>query len=187
MSATTASALGLKTGVWEIDPVHSTVEFLVKHLVVSKVRGRFNEFSGSVTIAENLLDSQVNATIATASIFTNQEMRYNHLRSGDFLDAESFPSITFNSTSIEADGSDYVLNGDLTMHGVTKGVSLNLEFNGVAAHPMGGVRAGFTATGTLSRKDFGMEYNAPLEAGGVLLSDKITIELEIQATQPEEA
>ncbi|CAG4931302.1 MULTISPECIES: YceI family protein [Acidithrix] len=186
MSAITSSAeLGLKEGTWTIDPAHSSIEFVVKHLVVSKVRGRFNEFAGTITVASNLLDSAVNATIATNSIFTGQEMRDNHLKSGEFLDAEANPQITFDSTSIVANGDSYTLNGDLSIHGVTKGVALDLEFNGIASHPMGGNRAAFTATTTISRKDFNMEYNAPLETGGMLLSDKITIELEIQASAPE--
>ena len=180
-----ASEIGLTPGVWTIDPIHSTVEFLVKHLVISKVRGRFNEFAGTITIAESLLDSAVLATIQANSIFTGQEMRDNHLRSGDFLEIENFPEITFRSTSITANTKNYTLTGDLTMRGVTKEVTLELEFNGAGAHPQGGVRAGFSATGSLSRKDFGIEYNASLEGGGVLLSDKMTLEFEIQASSPE--
>lgn len=164
--------------------MHSTVEFVVKHLVVSKVKGRFNEFSGSIEVAENILDSKVLATIAAGSISTGQEMRDNHLKTGDFLDIETYPTITFESKAITPSSDGYLMTGDLSMHGVTKLVSLNLEFNGVAAHPQGGLRASFTASGTLSRKEFGMEFNAALEGGGMLLSDKLNVELEIQASDP---
>lgn len=183
---TTAAELGLKPGTWIIDPMHSTVEFLVKHLVVSKVRGRFNEFSGTIEVAEKLLDSKVVVTIAPNSIFTGQEMRDNHLRSGDFLEIEKYPNITFESTGIIPTSENYQLTGNLSLHGITKSVTLDLEFNGIAAHPQAGNRASFTATGSLSRKDFNMEYNAVIEGGGVMLSDKINLEFEIQASEPTE-
>ncbi len=183
--AAKSSELGLTPGIWSIDPMHSTVEVIVRHMVVSKVRGRFNEFSGTINVAESVEDSTVEATIKAASIFTAQEMRDNHLRSADFLDAEQFPEITFQSTAITAGASSYNMVGDLTIHGVTKSIELNLEFNGVDAHPQGGHRAGFSATGAISRKDFGMEWNAVLESGGVMVSDKVNIELEIQAASPQ--
>ena len=183
--ASKASELGLTPGVWTIDPVHSSVEIIVRHMVVSKVRSRFLDFAGTINIAENIADSTVNATIKAASISSGQEMRDGHLRTGDFLDVEKYPEITFVANGVNVDSKGYTLVGDLTLHGVTKSVSLELEFNGVDAHPEGGYRAGFSASGSILRKDFGMEWNAVLESGGVLLSDKLNIELEIQAASPE--
>ncbi len=183
---TSASSMGLKPGIWTVDPVHSTVEFLVKHLVVSKVRGRFTDFSGSIEVGEDILDSKVIANIAANSIFTGQEMRDNHLRTGDFLDIEKYPTITFTSTAVTPTSDSYKLTGDLTMHGVSKAVELDLEFNGVSKSPQGDVRAGFSAKGVISRKDFQMEFNAPLDGGGMMLSDKLNIEIEIEAVEPAE-
>ncbi len=170
----------IPAGTWTIDPVHSTVGFSVKHLMVSKVRGKFDTFSGTITVAEDGTPS-VQAEIDVASINTGNDQRDGHVRSADFFDAENFPKATFVSTDVEADGDDYVLTGDFTLKGVTKSVSLKLEFNGVNPGMGAGPIAGFEATTVINRKDFGVDLEMPLEGGGVVVGDKITINLEIEA------
>jgi polyisoprenoid-binding protein YceI len=179
MSTTTAP--GLVAGTWNIDPVHSEVGFTVRHVMVSKVRGKFNGFSGTITVGDDPLQSKVTAEIDATSVTTGDEARDNHLRSADFFEADKHPTWTYTSTSVTPKGSDFVVQGDLTIHGVTKATELTLEFNGVGADPWGGTRAGFSATTEISRKDFGLEFNIPLEGGGVVVSDKIKVELEIEA------
>ncbi|MCU1501229.1 MAG: polyisoprenoid-binding protein [Ilumatobacteraceae bacterium] len=171
----------LTPGTWTVDASHSTIGFVVRHLVVAKTRGRFGTFEGTITIAENPLDSKVTASVDTASVNTNDEGRDNHLRTGDFFEAETHPKITFASTSIVPDGGDYKLNGDLTIKGVTKPVTFDLEFEGVVTDPWGNTKAGFTAETEVNRKDWGLDYNAVLEAGGVLIGEKVKLTLEIEA------
>ena len=178
MTTATTELTGLTAGTWTIDPAHSEVGFTVRHLGLSKVRGRFNAFSGSVTIADDQFASSVNATIDLSSIDTNNEMRDGHLQSSDFFDADTHPTMTFTSTGITAN----TLTGDLTVRGVTKSVTLDLAYNGVAVDAYEVTRAGFSARGEISRSDFGIEFNAPLGVDGMLISDKVTIELEIQIT-----
>ncbi|OBF29880.1 YceI family protein [Mycobacterium sp. ACS4331] len=177
---TTALNTDLATGTWTIDPVHSTVGFAVRHLMVSKVRGTFGAFSGAITVAEDGTPS-VNAEIEVASVSTGNEQRDAHLKSADFFDVENHPTATFRSTSVEANGDDYVVNGDFTLHGVTKPISLALEFNGVNPGMGQGEVAGFEASVVLNRKDFGINIDMPLEAGGAVVGDKVTITLEIEA------
>jgi polyisoprenoid-binding protein YceI len=172
---------GLTAGTWNIDPTHSTVEFVVRHLMVSKVRGRFQDVSGAITVGSDPLASKVEAIIAVKSVDTGNADRDNHLRTNDFFSPDTFPTITFKSTSIKGSGVDYTLVGELTLKGVTKRVELALEFNGVSADPWGGTRAGFSANGEINRKDFGVEWNAPLEGGGVVIGEKVKLELEIEA------
>ncbi len=184
MSTTTVTTLpGLTTGTWTIDPSHSEVGFVVRHMMVSKVKGRFTSVTGTITVAENVLESSVTATAVAASIDTRDENRDNHLRSADFFDVEQYPELTFTSTDIRPDGDAFVLVGDLTMHGVTRSVSFALEFNGAAGNPLadGNPTAGFSAETEISRKDFGLEWNVGLETGGVLVADKVKIVLEIEA------
>ncbi|MGC5249143.1 YceI family protein [Gordonia sp. DT219] len=181
MSTSTVTA-PIAAGTWTIDPVHSTVGFAVKHLMVSKVRGTFDAFSGTITVAEDGTPS-VQAEIDVTSISTGNEQRDGHIRSADFFDAETFPKATFTSTSVRPDGDDYVLTGDFTLHGVTKPVDLKLEFNGVNPGMGHGPVAGFEATTVLNRKDFGIDIDMPLEGGGVVVGDKVTITLEIEAGQ----
>lgn len=181
MTAATVTA-PIAAGTWTIDPAHSTVGFSVKHLMVSKVRGTFDTFSGTITVAEDGTPS-VNAEISVASISTKNEQRDGHIRSADFFDAEKFPTATFVSTSVAPKGDDYVLTGDFTLKGVTKPVSLDLEFNGVNPGMGNGPVAGFEATTVISRKEFGIDIEMPLEGGGVVVGDKITITLEIEAGQ----
>jgi polyisoprenoid-binding protein YceI len=186
MSATSTTATAtveLPTGTWTIDQAHSEVSFVVRHLMVSKVRGRFGSFRGTITVAPDPLDSTVEATIDVASVHTGDENRDNHLRSADFFDVETHPEMRFRSTAIRADGGDHVVVGDLTIHGVTRTVELALEFNGTSGDPWGGTRAGFSAGTELSRKEFGLEWNAPVETGGVVVGDKVKINLEIQAVK----
>jgi polyisoprenoid-binding protein YceI len=179
--STTVEVPGLVAGTWTIDPVHSEVGFVVRHLMVSKVKGKFTTFSGAITVADNPLDSKVEATIEAASISTGDDSRDGHLRTSDFFETEKHPNLEFRSTSVEPKGSDFVVAGELTIRGVTKPVVLALEFNGVGPDPWGGTRAGFSATTEISRKDFGMEFNMPLEGGGVVVGDKVQITLEIEA------
>lgn len=185
MSATTATTttVELPTGTWTIDQAHSEVSFVVRHLMVSKVRGGFGSFRGTITVAPDPLASAVEATIEVASVHTGDENRDNHLRSADFFDVETHPEMTFRSTAVRVDGGDHVVVGDLTLHGVTRTVELALEFNGTSGDPWGGTRAGFSAGTELSRKDFGLEWNAPIETGGVVVGDKVKINLEIQAVK----
>jgi polyisoprenoid-binding protein YceI len=180
MTAETTAIPGLRAGKWSVDVSHSEVSFTVRHLMVSKVRGTFKSFSGEFVIAEDLLQSSVTATVDIASVDTREENRDNHLRSGDFFSAETHPEMTFVSTSLRAKGENYVLAGDLTIKGTTKPVEFSLEFNGVGADPWGGTRAGFSARTQISRKEFGVDLEMPLDGGGVVVGDKIDIQLEVE-------
>jgi polyisoprenoid-binding protein YceI len=173
---------GYVAGTWAIDPVHSEVGFTIRHFGVSKVRGRFDKFEGTIVTADDPSASTVNASIDVNSINTNQEQRDAHIRSGDFFDVENHPTMNFVSTGIKQDGGEYVLEGDLTIRGVTKPVRLALELNGFGPDPYGGTRVGFSATGEINRHDFGVSFNGPIPGvpGGVILSDKVTISLEIE-------
>ena len=183
----TSSIPGFLTGSWAIDPVHSEVSFTVRHLMVSKVRGRFGSFSGELVTADDPLQSSVHASVDLASIDTGNADRDAHVRSADFFDVEQYPTLTYRSTGVRVvgdgqDGDRFVVDGDLTLHGVTKSVPLALEVNGFQAEtPFGDTRAGFSATAEINRSDFGIEFNAPLEGGGVVLANKIQIALEIEA------
>ena len=181
MSTTAPTTIpGYVTGTWTIDPVHSEVGFSVRHMMVSKVRGKFTTFEGSVTTAENPLESTVSATVDLGSIDTGNADRDNHIRSADFFEVDAHPTMTFTSTGIRADGGDFVLDGDLTIKGVTKPVSLDLELGGFGPDAYGGTRAGFSASGVINRRDFGVDFNAAMETGGVVVGDKVTLNLEIE-------
>ncbi|MEM9520818.1 MAG: YceI family protein [Actinomycetota bacterium] len=166
----------LTAGTWAIEPMHSEVGFTVRHLGMSKVRGRFNTFSGSATISADLSSATINATIDLSSVDTNNPNRDGHLTSGDFFNAETHPQMVFVSTAASAD----TLVGDLTINGITKSVVLDVEFHGVAVDGYETTRAGFSASGVITRSDFGIDFNAPLGMDGMLISDKVAIELEIQ-------
>ncbi len=172
----------IPTGTWEIDPSHSTVGFVARHLMVSKVRGRFASYQATINIADDPSKSSVVATIDAASIDTRDENRDAHLRSPDFLDAEKYPTLTFESTAVRATGEDYEVDGNLTVRDVTRPVTLQLEFTG-AQDAFGGTRAGFEAVTKIGRKDFGLTWNAALEGGGWVVGDNVTIELEIEAVK----
>ena len=178
-----SSLADLTPGVWNVDPVHSSVGFVARHLMVSKVRGRFATFTGTLTLADDPLASKVEASVDIASITTGDETRDGHLKSGDFFEAETFPTMTLVSTGIDKDGSDYVLHTDLTIKGITKPVDFELEFDGVSGDPWGGTRAGFSAEAEVNRKDFGLEWNVVLETGGVMLGEKVKIQLDVQAVK----
>jgi polyisoprenoid-binding protein YceI len=175
-----ASPLDLAPGVWNVDPAHSSLSFVVKHLMISKVRGSFEVFSGSVTVPEDRLAATVNVTIDPKSVSTGDASRDGHLATNDFFAVEEFPTWTFVSTSISPKGSDHVLVGNLTMRGVTHPVELTVEFEGVGTDPWGNTKAGFTAEGEINRKDWGIEYNAALETGGVLIGEKVKLQLDVQ-------
>ena len=172
---------GYVTGTWTIDPVHSEVSFVVRHMMVSKVRGKFREFSGTLVTAGNPLESSVTAEIDLSSIDTGQEQRDNHIRSADFFEVGTYPSMTYQSSGVRQDGDGLVLDGKLTLKGVTRDVPLKLEVNGFGPDPYGGTRAGFTATGEINRRDFNVNFNALMEGGGAVVSDKVTLHLEIEA------
>jgi polyisoprenoid-binding protein YceI len=173
----------LTPGIWNVDPVHSSVGFVARHLMVSKVRGRFGSFSGTITIAENRLESKVEATVDVGSISTGDDTRDAHLKSPDFFDAEKYPTMTLVSTGIEEDGDDYVLHTDVTIRGITKPVDFELEFDGVSGDPWGGTRAGFSAEAEVNRKDWGLEWNQVLETGGVMLGEKVKMQIDVQAVK----
>lgn len=179
---TTATLTGLTAGTWTIDPVHSAVAFQVRHLMVSKVRGTFDEFAGQVVVAEDGTPS-VTAEIAVDSFNTKNAQRDAHIRSADFLEVEKYPTITFRSTGLEGSGSEFTLRGELTLHGVTREVELETEFNGVSPGMGAGPVAGFEATTTINRKDYGIDIEMPLEGGGVVVGDKIQVTLEIELNQ----
>ncbi|HEV7206867.1 MAG TPA: YceI family protein [Jatrophihabitans sp.] len=183
MTTTTSTEFSTLTGTYTLDPSHSRVGFVARHAMVTKVRGSFNEFDGTATIdGANPSNSAVQVTIQVASIDTRNQQRDDHLRTNDFLDAEKYPTITFASTSISHDGgNDFEVTGDLTIRGVTKSVTLPLEFQGSATDPFGNARVGFEGSLVINRKDWGVTWNAALEAGGVLVSEKITLEFEISA------
>lgn len=168
-------------GTWALDPTHSEVSFSVKHLKISKVRGIFEKFDVKIVTAEDPRDSTIEATIDVASVNTNQKDRDTHLRTSDFFLAEEHPTMTFVSTSVEPTGDDgFVVNGDLTLRGVTKPVTLTGEFGGVVVDGWGQTKAAASATTTINRHDFGVSWNAALEAGGFTLGDNVTIALELQ-------
>ena len=172
---------GYRAGTWTIDPAHSEVGFSVRHMMVSKVRGKFATFAGELVTADDIAASSVTATIDLASIDTGNPDRDNHLRSADFFDADQFPQFSFASTGVSARGDHYLLDGALTLKGVTKAIVLQLELGGFGPDAYGGYRAGFSATTEILRSEFGVDFNAVLETGGVIVSDKVTIHLEIEA------
>lgn len=175
-------------GTWDVDPTHTEVAFVIRHLMVSKVRGQFNEFSGSFTVGGSLADSGVEAEVALGSIDTNHADRDAHVRSADFFDVDRFPTMTYRSTGVRAEGDHYVVDGDLSLHGVTKPVSLRLEVNGyLPESPFGDTRVGFSATAEIDRRDFDLHWNGPVEGGGVVLGHKVQIQLEVEAVKRPDA
>lgn len=171
---------GYIAGTWDIDPVHSDVSFTVRHMMVSKVRGRFGAFSGEFSTGADLASSSVTAVIDATSIDTGDRQRDGHVGSADFFDVENHPQWFFRSTGARADGDDLVVDGDLTIKGVTRPVSLAVEVNGFGPDAWGGTRAGFTATAGINRNDFGVDIAMPLDTGGVVVGEKVQITLEIQ-------
>lgn len=178
------SDLANTTGTWTIDPTHTTIGFSARHAMVAKVRGNFADFSGTFTLdGSNPSASSAQLTAMTASIDTRNADRDAHLKSADFLDVESFPTLTFTSTSVSGTGNSFVVTGDLTIHGVTKSVPVTFELLGVSTDPWGGVRIGFEGSTEISRKDFGLVWNTALETGGVLVGDTVKIDLDVEAVK----
>ena len=177
------------TGTYAIDPTHSRVGFVARHAMVTKVRGSFNEFEGTGYFdAENPAGSRVSLTIKAASIDTRNADRDGHLRSNDFFDMENYPEITFASTAVGQSGPDtFTVTGDLTIKGVTRPVTVEFEYTGTAKDPFGNERIGFEGSTTVNRKDWGVNWNAALEAGGVLVSEKVTLEFEVSAVRSAES
>lgn len=167
-------------GTWKLDPTHSEISFTVKHLKISKVRGTFKNFDVTIVTAENPQDSTIEATIEVASVDTNQKDRDAHLRTSDFFLAEEHPTMTFVSTAFDGDENEFTVTGDLTLRGVTKSVVLTGEFGGVVTDAYGQTKAGATATTKINRQDFGVSWNAALEAGGLTLGDDVTITMDLQ-------
>jgi polyisoprenoid-binding protein YceI len=173
---------------WNIDPSHSGIHFAVRHLVVSKLRGAFTRWEGIVELDEaNPGASRVSVRIDPGSIDTREPKRDDHLRSADFFDVQKYPALTFASTRVEKVGDGYRLTGNLTMHGVTKPVVLDVESLGVGKDPWGNERIGFQAEASINRKDFGLGWNQALETGGVLVGDKVEILLDVQAVKAQSA
>lgn len=169
-------------GTYDIDQAHSTVEFVARHLMITKVRGRFGTFTGSVHVAEVPEESSVEVTIDASSVDTSQDQRDAHLRSADFLDVENHPTLTFKSTSVSLDGDDtWKVAGDLTVRGTTRPVVLDVEFDGANTTPWGTQAVAFSASTEIDREDFGLTYNQALETGGVVVGKKVRIELNVEA------
>ncbi len=170
-------------GTYALDTTHTTLGFTVRHMAVSKVRGAFNTFEGTLDLAENPEDSKVSVTIQAGSVDTRDENRDNHLRTNDFFDVENHPTWTFVSTAIKADGpTEWKVEGDLTIRGVTKSVTLDATLEGVVQDPYGMHRVGFSAKTTINREDFGVAFGAVMEAGGLVVAKKVDIEIEAEAT-----
>jgi len=177
------------TGTYVIDPTHSRIGFVARHAMVTKVRGSFNEFEGSGYFdAEDPTKSRATLSITASSIDTRNADRDAHLRSNDFFDMETYPTITFTSTAVDAiDAENYRVTGDLTIKGTTKPVTIDFEYTGTAVDPYGNTRLGFDGRATVNRKDWGVNWNAALEAGGVLVSEKVTLEFEVSAIRTDDA
>jgi polyisoprenoid-binding protein YceI len=180
MTITAETIPGYIAGTWKLDPTHSEISFSVRHLAISKVRGTFKTWDATVVTTENPEETKATATVQVTSIDTNQADRDNHLRTGDFFAADQFPTIEFESTGLRHDGTDFLLDGNLTIRGVTKPVTVKGEFNGVITDPYGQTKAGAAGTLKINRQDFGVNWNAALETGGFMLGDEVTITVEGQ-------
>ena len=181
MSADTAEVTGYVAGTWDIDPVHSHTGFVARHLMVSKVRGNFTKFEGQIITAPNPLESSAVATIDTTSLGTNNAQRDDDVKGENFLDVANHPTMTYKSTAIRREGDDYLVTGDLTIKGITHPVELKVEVNGFGPDPYGGTRAGFSVSGEINRADYGITTNLALPTGGVMISEKIQLTLEVEA------
>lgn len=183
MSTTNATPTRVPTGTWAVDPVHSRVEFQVKHLGIATVRGHFAKFGGTLEIDEDRA-TKAHGSVEVASVNTNDEGRDAHLRSPDFFDAEQYPEITFTSREISRTGDEtFEITGDLTLHGVSQELTLQAEISGTEQDPWGNERVGLEVTGELSRGDYGMTFNQALGSGNVVVSDKVKLHLDISAVK----
>ena len=182
MSTTAITAI--PTGTWNVDPVHSSVEFRVKHLGIATVRGVFREYEGRIEVGEDTASTRAYGKIKTASIDTGEPQRDDHLRSPDFFDVENYPEITFESTKIEViDEDEFHVTGDLTMHGVTHPITLHAEVTGTEEDPWGNTRVGLEAQGEINRSDWGMKFNQALGSGNMMVSDKVRIAIDVSAVK----
>lgn len=169
-------------GTYVLDTAHTTIGFVARHAMVTKTRGKFEDFEGTITVAENIADSKADVTIKSASINTGNDDRDGHVKGDDFFAVEKYPELTFTATSFNVDeAGNGTVTGDLTIKGVTKPVTLDVESEGLAEDPFGNTRFGFEATTKINRLDYGIDFNAPLKTGGVLISEEIKIELEVSA------
>jgi polyisoprenoid-binding protein YceI len=183
-TVTTRTLPNQTRSTWHIDPSHSVVEFSVRHMMISTVKGRFTDIKGTIVdVADDPTSSSVDIVIDPASIDTSDDKRDGHLRSPDFFDVEAFPEITFKSTRIQGAREEFTLTGDLTIRDHTRPVTLDATFNGTGTNPYGSHVASFSAVTKLSRKDFGLNWNVGLEAGGVLVSDDFKVSIEIEAVK----
>lgn len=180
MTITAETIPGYVAGTWKIDPAHTEIGFSVRHLAISKVRGTFESFDATVHAAENPAESTVEVSVDVTSITTGNADRDAHLRSNDFFDPEQYPTMTFVSTGIRVDGEKMLLDGDLTLRGVTKPITLAGEFGGIAKDPWGSLKAAASGSTVINRHDFGVSWNAPLETGGFLLGEQVTITIDAQ-------
>jgi polyisoprenoid-binding protein YceI len=177
----TGTAVAGTPTTWTIDPSHSTVEFVAKHMMITTVKGRFTEFAGTIVADEAKLESSsVDVTMQAASLDTRNEQRDTHLRSADFLDVENYPEVTFRSTALRGTKESFKLTGDLTIRGVTRPITLDVTFEGEGKDPWGGTRASFSVSGKFDRRDFGLTWNVALETGGILVSNEVKINIEAQ-------
>jgi polyisoprenoid-binding protein YceI len=171
----------MATAKWAMDPTHSEIGFKVKHLMFTNVSGQFRQFTATAeTNDDDFSGAKVAFTADVASITTNNEQRDAHLKSADFFDAVTYPQLTFSSTAFSGSGDDWQLTGHLTLHGVTQPVTLAVEFGGIVKDPWGNIKAGFSVNGKINRKDFGLNWNAVLESGGVMVSEEVKLHAEIQ-------
>ncbi|WP_028927072.1 YceI family protein [Pseudonocardia acaciae] len=177
----TTETVALAAGTWDIDPVHSDVSFTVRHMMVSRIRGRFGAFTGTIVTSPDVLGSSVTASIDVGSVDTGNDQRDEHVRSAQFLDAQNHPTMTYRSTGVRANGDGYVIDGELTLHGATRPVQLDVNLGGIGPDPWGGTRIGFAATATIDRRDFGIDVSLPFDGGGVVVSDRVEIELNVEA------
>ena len=168
-------------GTWSLDPAHTEIGFVVRHMMVSKVRGHFEKYNATIVTAPNPTESHVDVEVDLSSITTGNDQRDAHLRSSDFFDVETSPAMTFRSTAVRPDGEDFLVDGDLTIRGVTRPITLTVEVGGFGPDAYGGIRSGFSATAEINRRDFGVNWNAAIEGGGVVVSDKVTITIEAEA------
>lgn len=188
MTSTTVDLPGYVAGTWDIDPAHTDVGFVVRHLVVTKVRGKFSEVTGTIVTTDDPLDSSVDITIDLNSISTHNDGRDQHLRSADFFEVEKYPEMTYKGSGVRQEGDNFVLDGELTLKGVTRVVPLTFELNGFSADPWGGTRAGFSATAQINRRDFNVNFEG-VQNGLAVVGDKIDIQIEVEVVlrQPEQA
>ena len=173
---------GWVAGTWVIDPIHSEVGFSVRHMMVSKVRGRFEKYEGEIVTGEDILDTRATVTVDLTSINTGNQDRDNDLRSASYLEVDEYPTLTYRSTGLKPDGDAYIADGDLTIRETSQPLQLRVEFHGIVSpDPWGGTRAGLSATGEINRKDFGVSFDIPMDGGGLVVGEKIQVHLEIEA------